>query len=491
MPPGLELADVLRRHGGAYRRAHDGHLGRVERRVMSAVELCRTAALGGHVEQCRDCGSVRHAYNSCRNRHCPKCQGQARAEWLAARQAELLPVGYFHVVFTMPPAAAEIAFQNKAAVYASLFRAAAETLRVVAADPRHLGAELGVVAVLHTWGQTLHHHPHVHCVVPGGGPSLDGSRWVACRPGFFLPVRVLSRVFRRLFLAELQTAFEAGGLGFFGDLAGLAEPAAFTRRLRELRGVEWVVYAKPPFGGPAQVLAYLGRYTHRVAIANSRLLDVTDRQVAFRWRDYRHHGKAKVMTLDADEFIRRFLRTPCPSASTASATTASSPTVIAPQSWRSAARCSPHRRPSRIHRRPKTRLPQIATTAARAAAAPRSAAPFCRGRGDHRLRGRPSGTTHHDRPVTPPHPTRCCSGRSMRLHGRCVLLQRRAVRARSSSAAQRPRPRRPTANHRRHRPARPSNPQSHRAPRPPGPGAGDTIPIARSAIPRVRSIRLQ
>ena len=232
MPPGLELADVFRRHGDAYRRAHDGHLGRVERRVMSAVELCRTAALGGHVEQCRDCGTVRHAYNSCRNRHCPKCQGQARAEWLAARQAELLPVGYFHVVFTMPPAAAEIAFQNKAAVYAILFRAAAETLRVVAADPRHLGAELGVVAVLHTWGQTLHHHPHVHCVVPGGGPSLDGTRWVACRPGFFLPVRVLSRVFRRLFLAELQTAFEAGGLGFFGDLAGLAEPAAFTRRLR-------------------------------------------------------------------------------------------------------------------------------------------------------------------------------------------------------------------------------------------------------------------
>jgi hypothetical protein len=237
MPPGLELADVFRRHGDAYRRAHDGHLGRVERRVMSAVELCRTAALGGHVEQCRDCGTVRHAYNSCRNRHCPKCQGQARAEWLAARQAELLPVGYFHVVFTMPPAAAEIAFQNKAAVYAILFRAAAETLRVVAADPRHLGAELGVVAVLHTWGQTLHHHPHVHCVVPGGGPSLDGTRWVACRPGFFLPVRVLSRVFRRLFLAELQAAFEAGGLGFFGDLAGLAEPAAFTRRLRELPSV--------------------------------------------------------------------------------------------------------------------------------------------------------------------------------------------------------------------------------------------------------------
>ena len=200
MSTALELADVFRRHGDAYRRAHDCHLGRVERRVMSAVELCRTAALGGHVEQCRDCGTVRHAYNSCRNRHCPKCQGQARAEWLAARQAELLPVGYFHVVFTIPPAAAEIAFQNKATVYAILFRAAAETLRVVAADPRHLGAELGVVAVLHTWGQSLLHHPHVHCVVPGGGPSLDGTRWVACRPGFFLPVRVLSRVFRRLFL---------------------------------------------------------------------------------------------------------------------------------------------------------------------------------------------------------------------------------------------------------------------------------------------------
>jgi len=307
MAPSLELADVFRRHGDAYRRAHDGHLGRVERRVMSAVELCRTAALGGHVECCADCGVVRPAYNSCRNRHCPKCQGQARAEWLAARQAELLPVPYFHVVFTLPAPVAEVAFQNKATVYAILFRAAAEALRVVAADPRHLGAELGAVAVLHTWGQTLQHHPHVHCVVPGGGPSLDGTRWIACRPGFFLPVRVLSRVFRRLFLEQLQAAFKAGELGFFGDLAGLAEPGAFTRRLRELRRVEWVVYAKPPFGGPAQVLAYLGRYTHRVAIANSRLLGVTDHQVAFRWRDYRHHGKAKVMTLDADEFIRRFL----------------------------------------------------------------------------------------------------------------------------------------------------------------------------------------
>src|SRR5271155_1876518 len=304
---GLEVADIFRRHGDAYRRNHDGHLGRVERRVMSAIVLCRTAALGGHTEGCSDCGFVRCAYNSCRNRHCPKCQSQARDDWLAARQAELLPVPYFHVVFTLPTPVAEIAFQNKETVYAILFRTAAETLRTIAADPKHLGAEIGFVAVLHTWGQNLHHHPHVHCVVPGGGPSLDGTRWVACRPGFFLPVRVLSRLFRRLFLDELRVAFEAGDLGFFGNLAELAQPAAFTRRLRELRRVEWVVYAKPPFGGPSQVLAYLGRYTHRVAISNSRLVSVTDEHVAFRWKDYRHHGKSKVMALDADEFIRRFL----------------------------------------------------------------------------------------------------------------------------------------------------------------------------------------
>jgi hypothetical protein len=304
---GLEVADIFRRHGDAYRRAHDGHLGRVERRVMSAIELCRTAALGGHTEICAACGLVRCAYNSCRNRHCPKCQGQARAEWLAARQTELLPVPYFHVVFTLPAPVAEIAFHNKAAVYAILFRTAAETLRTIAADPKHLGAEIGFLAVLHTWSQNLHHHPHVHCVVPGGGLSLDQTRWVACRPGFFLPVRVLSRLFRRLFLDELRTAFTAGELGFFGELAALAQPAAFTRRLRELRRVEWVVYAKRPFGGPAQVLAYLGRYTHRVAIASSRLVSLTNAEVAFRWKDYRQHGKTKLMTLAADEFIRRFL----------------------------------------------------------------------------------------------------------------------------------------------------------------------------------------
>ena len=302
-----EVADVFRRHGDAYRRAHDGHLGRVERRVMSAIALCRTAALGGHAESCVDCGFVRYAYNSCRNRHCPKCQGRDRVAWLAARHAELLPVPYFHVVFTVPAPAAEIAFQNKQTVYAILFRTAAETLRRIAADPKHLGAEIGLVAVLHTWGQTLQHHPHVHCVVPGGGPSLDGTRWIACRPGFFLPVRVLSRLFRRLFLDELRAAFDAGQLGFFGDLADLADPAGFVRRLHDLRRLEWVVYAKPPFGGPEQVLAYLGRYTHRVAIANSRLVEVTGSDVAFRWNDYRHHGKAKLMVLDADEFMRRFL----------------------------------------------------------------------------------------------------------------------------------------------------------------------------------------
>jgi len=304
---GLEVADIFRRYGDAYRRAHECRLGRVERRVMSAIELCRTAALGGHTEVCSECGLVRCAYNSCRNRHCPKCQGQARAEWLAARQAELLPVPYFHVVFTLPAPVAEIAFQNKETVYAILFRTAAETLRRIAADARHLGAEIGVVAVLHTWGQNLHHHPHVHCVVPGGGPSPDGTRWIGCRPGFFLPVRVLSRLFRRLLLDELRSAFEADDLGFVGELAELAEPAAFTRRLRELRRIEWVVYAKSPFGGPAQMLAYLGRYTHRVAIANSRLVTLTDTDVAFRWKDYRHCGKAKVLTLDAHEFIRRFL----------------------------------------------------------------------------------------------------------------------------------------------------------------------------------------
>jgi len=307
MPEGLEVADVFRRHGQAYRAARGARMGRVERRMMAAVEACRTAALGGHVEACEDCSHQRIAYNSCRNRHCPKCQGLARAEWLAEREADLLPTPYFHVVFTLPAPVAEIAFQNKAAVYAILFRAAAETLKTIAADPKHLGAEIGFMAILHTWGQTLTHHPHIHCVVPGGGLSADGRRWIACRPGFFLPVHVLSRLYRRLFLEELQAAFDSGRLTFFSDLAGLAERPAFTARIKALRKVNWVVYAKPPFGNPQQVLAYLGRYTHRVAIANSRLVAMDDIHVSFRWRDYRQANRTKVMTLDAHEFIRRFL----------------------------------------------------------------------------------------------------------------------------------------------------------------------------------------
>ncbi|SEF03225.1 Transposase zinc-binding domain-containing protein [Rhizobiales bacterium GAS188] len=303
----LEVADVFRRHGPAYRAAHAGHLSLGQLRVMGAVEACRSAALGGHVEQCDGCGQVRVAYNSCRDRHCPKCQGLARAQWLADRQAELLPVEYFHLVFTVPSPIAEIAFQNNTVVYAILFRAAAGTVRIIAADPKHLGAEVGMLAVLHTWGQTLQRHPHIHAIVPGGGLTLDGERWVACRPGFFLPVKVLSRLFWRLFLEQLQDAFDAGHLDFFGALQPLAEPAAFRKHLAKQRALPWVVYAKRPFGGPGQVLNYLGRYTHRVAIANSRLVSLSDGQVSFRWKDYRRHDKLKVMTLTADEFIRRFL----------------------------------------------------------------------------------------------------------------------------------------------------------------------------------------
>ena len=307
MVVGLEVADIFRRHGERYRQIHDAHLGRVERRVMSAIEMCRTARLGGHVQQCQDCDTLRIAYNSCRNRHCPKCQGQASRDWLAARQADLLPVGYFHVVFTVPQAIAAIAFQTKDAVYAILFHAVAETLRRLAADPRHLGAEIGFIAVLHSWGQNLHYHPHVHCIVPGGGLSADQSRWVAFRPNFFMPVRVLSRLFRRLFLEHLTQAFELGQLEFFGDIAGLANPAAYNRTLKAARRIEWVVYAKPPFAGPKQVLAYLGRYTHRIAISNSRLVSMDGDHVTFRWKDYRTGGVRKLMTLDVHEFIRRFL----------------------------------------------------------------------------------------------------------------------------------------------------------------------------------------
>jgi hypothetical protein len=306
MRPALEVADIFRRHGEAFRAAQREHISQAQRRVMAAVEACRTAALGGHVERCEDCGETRVAYNSCRNRHCPKCQGLARAQWLADRHAELLPVPYFHLVFTMPAPVAAIALQNKAVVYDILFKAAAEAVRTIAADPKHLGAETGMIAILHTWGQTLTHHPHLHCIVPGGGLAPDG-RWVACRPGFFLPVHVLSRLYRRLFLERLQAAFEAGELEFFGDLGHQGEPAAFVQCLRQLRRVGWVVYAKRSFGGATQVLDYLGRYTHRVAIANGRLLDCEDGRVRFQWKDYRARDKRRVMSLDAGEFIRRFL----------------------------------------------------------------------------------------------------------------------------------------------------------------------------------------
>ena len=302
----LEVADIFRRHGPAYRLAHDGHLGRVERRVMSAIELCRTAALGGHVEACEDCAHSRVAYNSCRNRHCPKCQGATRERWLADRQADLLPVPYFHVVFTVPAEVAEIAFHNKAVVYAILFDAVAATLKTIAADSRHLGGEIGFLAILHTWGQALTHHPHIHCLVPGGA-LVDGDHWRACRPRFFLPVHVLSRLFRRLFLERLQAAHLGGGLRFSGALTRLDDADAFAELVRQLRRRDWVVFAKPPFGSPEHVLAYLGRYTHRVAIANSRLVSVDATRVTFRWRDYRRGNAARLMSLAPDEFIRRFL----------------------------------------------------------------------------------------------------------------------------------------------------------------------------------------
>ena len=305
--PQLEVADVFRRYGAAYRQQHAGSLSRGQRRVMSAIELCRTAALGGHLEECDCCGHPRPAYHSCRNRHCPKCQSLARAQWLEDRQAELLPVEYFHVVFTVPEEIAALAYQNKEVVYGILFRATAETLRTLAADPQHLGAEIGFFAVLHSWGQNLLHHPHLHCVVPGGGLAPDGKRWIACRPGFFLPVNVLSCLFRRLFLDYLQAAFEQGQRHFFSSLERLRDPHAFAHYLAPLRQIDWVVHAKPPFGGPEQVLNYLGRYTHRVAISNNRLLDIEDGKITFRWKDYRHNDRPRVMTLEADEFIRRFL----------------------------------------------------------------------------------------------------------------------------------------------------------------------------------------
>jgi len=309
MASSLEVADILRRHGAAYRAAHAGHLSLAQLKVMSAIETCRTAALGGHVDACDDCGFVRIAYNSCRNRHCPKCQGAAARIWLAEREADLLPVGYFHVVFTLPAEIAAIAFHNKAVVYDLLFKAASETMLTIAADPKHLGARIGITAVLHTWGSALTHHPHIHMIVPGGGLSLDGRRWVSSRRAFLLPVRVLAKLFRRLFLTRLIEQHESGRLQFFGDQLGLADRRAFLRHLAPVRKKRWVVYAKPPFAGPAAVLAYLSRYTHRVAISNRRLTALDDTDVTFRFKDYRRDSADRygTMTLAVDEFIRRFL----------------------------------------------------------------------------------------------------------------------------------------------------------------------------------------
>jgi hypothetical protein len=305
----LEVADIFRAAGPTYRAAYAGHLSLHQLKVMSAIETCRTAALGGHVEACEDCGHRRIAYNSCRNRHCPKCQAAAARTWLAEREADLLPVGYFHVVFTLPAELTDIAWQNKAVVYDLLFRAASQTMMTIAADRKHLGARIGITAVLHTWGSAMTHHPHVHMIVPGGGISLDGQRWISSRPAFLLPVRVLGALFRRLFLTRLIELHGARRLAFFGSQAGLADRRLFLRHLAPLRKKRWVVYAKPPFAGPEAVLTYLSRYTHRVAISNRRLVAFDETGVTFRYKDYRRDGpeRQRVMTLAAHEFIRRFL----------------------------------------------------------------------------------------------------------------------------------------------------------------------------------------
>ena len=307
--PALEVADIFRGHGAVWRDANAGHVSLGQLQVMSAIESCRTAALGGHVAACEDCDHTQIAYNSCRNRHCPKCQGAAARDWLAERQADLLPVPYFHLVFTLPAAIADIAYQNKAVIYDALFKASSETLLTIAADPKHLGARIGITAVLHSWGSAMTHHPHLHMMVPGGGLSFDRSRWISCKPAFFLPVRVLSKLFRRLMLEQLAAAHAAGKLQFFGEHAHLAAAAAFAAFLAPLRKTNWFVYAKPPFAGPEAVLAYLARYTHRVAISNRRLVALDADGVTFRYKDYRRNGQERyrTMTLVPGEFIRRFL----------------------------------------------------------------------------------------------------------------------------------------------------------------------------------------
>jgi len=305
----LEVADIFRKEGAAWRRAHAGHISLGQLKAMSAIERCRTDLLGGHRLRCDPCGQDLIAYNSCRNRHCPKCQSTAAKRWLTDRQADLLPVEYYHVVFTLPAPIADMAYQNKAVIYDLLFKTSAETLTTIAADPKHLGAKIGFTSVLHTWGSALTHHPHVHIIVPGGGLSLDGKRWVPGKRGFFLPVRVLSRLFRRLFLEKLQAAQREGRLQFYGQHSNLADAESFEAYLDPQRKIDWVVYAKRPFAGPQAVLAYLSRYTHRVAISNARLIAHDERGVTFQWKDYRRKGRARYqpMTVTTDEFIRRFL----------------------------------------------------------------------------------------------------------------------------------------------------------------------------------------
>ena len=344
--PALEVADIFRGQGPAWRRANAGHLSLDQMKVMSAIETCRTAALGGHVARCENekCAYTQIAYNSCRNRHCPKCQGAAAKEWLAEREAELLPVPYFHVVFSLPAQIADIAYHNKAVIYDILFKASAETMITIAADPKHLGARIGILSVLHTWGSALTHHPHVHMIVPGGGISLDGERWIACRPNFFLPVRVLSRLFRRRVLDKLDAAHHAGQLQFFGKHVALTNAQAFAAYLAPLRNSEWVVYSKRPFGGPEEVLRYLARYTHRVAISNRRLVAVDAAASPSNGRTIA--SKVPIVnptTLDTHEFIRRFLMHVLPGGtlSTASATTACSPAPSVPTTSRAPARCWP------------------------------------------------------------------------------------------------------------------------------------------------------
>jgi hypothetical protein len=305
--PKLEVADVFRRYGQAYRQNHGASMSAEQRRVMAAIEVCRTAVLGGHLERCDKCGYEHNCFNSCRDRHCPKCQSLAKAQWIEHRQAELLECPYFHVVFTVPEEIAAIAYQNKDVVYDILFHSTAETLKTIAADPKHLGAEIGFFAVLHSWGQNLMFHPHLHCVVPGGGLSADGQRWVHCRARFFLSVRVLSRLFRRLFLESMEKEFHSGKLQFFAALEFLRDPHAFAARIAEAKETDWVVYAKRPFAGPQQVLDYVGRYTHRVAISNNRLIDIDNGRVKFHWKDYHDNSEIKAMDLESGEFIRRFL----------------------------------------------------------------------------------------------------------------------------------------------------------------------------------------